>query len=458
MSVYIFLGPSLGIDDARGILDAVYLPPVSQGDVYRVARLQPKVIGIIDGNFESVPAVWHKEILWAMSRGINVFGSSSMGALRAAELADFGMVGVGEIFTAYRNGLIDDDDEVAVVHGPAEFGFAPLSEAMVNIRFSLDAAQEKNIVSAATKTALEKIAKAMFYPERNYPRIFAEAAKHSLPEDELTRLREWLVSNNINQKRIDALELLRQLKAGVEKGFVKKVVNYVFRHTIYWDDVVATAGSIHVDELGHREMVSTRALLEEVRLDAKRNREILTNATLWTLALRENRTVAPTQPLDTQDAVDRYRAINGLRDEQTFQRWLDLNHLTLSQLEDLLVQERIVERTIKQKRIEVLDRLPDGLKLDRSYERYAGRARHKTTVLSAHGLDRPSLNGARINASQLAAWYFAQAEENRPADMVSYVAQVGFTSIDDWQNAVLREWHYQRLICVIEPATNQEQL
>src|SRR6185295_18286818 len=115
-------------------LAAIYLPPVSQGDVYRLARLGPRAIGIIDGYFDRVPAVWHKEILWALARGIHVFGSASMGALRAAELAAFGMLGVGEIFEAFRDGVLDDDAEVAVAHGQAESGYRATSEAMVNVR------------------------------------------------------------------------------------------------------------------------------------------------------------------------------------------------------------------------------------------------------------------------------------------------------------------------------------
>src|SRR5947209_16461006 len=123
MSVYVFTGPTLSAEEARTVLDAVYLPPVSQGDVYRVSFRRPTAIGIIDGYFERIPAVWHKEILWAMSHGIHVFGSASMGALRAAELEAFGMEGVGAIFEAYRDGRLEDDDEVAVVHGPADVGY-----------------------------------------------------------------------------------------------------------------------------------------------------------------------------------------------------------------------------------------------------------------------------------------------------------------------------------------------
>ncbi|MGH9643732.1 MAG: TfuA-like protein, partial [Terriglobales bacterium] len=70
MSVYVFVGPTLPSDQARAELDAIYLPPASEGDVYRVACRKPQAIGIIDGYFECVPAVWHKEILWSMAQGI----------------------------------------------------------------------------------------------------------------------------------------------------------------------------------------------------------------------------------------------------------------------------------------------------------------------------------------------------------------------------------------------------
>ena len=85
MNCIVFTGPTISPAEARAELDALYLPPVAQGDVYRAALRRPKAIGIIDGYFERVPAVWHKEILWAMAKGIHVLGSASMGALRAAD-------------------------------------------------------------------------------------------------------------------------------------------------------------------------------------------------------------------------------------------------------------------------------------------------------------------------------------------------------------------------------------
>jgi hypothetical protein len=132
--VYVFLGPTLPLREARRHLKAEYLPPVAQGDVLRLLDRQPAIIAIIDGYFEMVPSVVHKEILLALESGVHVLGASSMGALRAAELDAFGMKGVGQIYRWYASGRLEDDDEVAVVHGPAEHGYREMSDAMVNVR------------------------------------------------------------------------------------------------------------------------------------------------------------------------------------------------------------------------------------------------------------------------------------------------------------------------------------
>ena len=127
----------------------VYLPPIKQGDLLKALRdHQPSTVVIIDGYFEQVPSVWHKEILWALKQGVTVIGAASMGALRAAELQQFGMLGVGKIFEAYCSGrfspfdelLFEDDDEVAVVHGPPELDYIG-SLAMVDLRASLAGAE-----------------------------------------------------------------------------------------------------------------------------------------------------------------------------------------------------------------------------------------------------------------------------------------------------------------------------
>ena len=137
MSAIVFIGPTISEEEVKSVLDAECWPPAAQGDVFRAVQTQPRCLGIIDGYFDGVASVWHKEILWAISQGVEVIGASSMGALRAAELSKFGMTGVGQIFQSFRSGEIEDDDEVAVVHGPAELGFVPLSKTGAELLFEL---------------------------------------------------------------------------------------------------------------------------------------------------------------------------------------------------------------------------------------------------------------------------------------------------------------------------------
>jgi len=234
VTVYVFAGPTLTAEAVRAEIDAVHLPPAAGGDIYRAARDGPAAIGLIDGYFERMPSVWHKEILWAMSQGIHVFGAASMGALRAAELAAFGMEGVGAIFEAYRDGRLEDDDEVAVAHAGAEDGYRSLSEPMVNIRATLVAAEEAAVVSAATRGALEQIAKELFYPERSYPLVLQRAAVLGVAAGEIDAMRAWLPQGRVDQKRIDAIAMLRLMSGRLLEGLPRKQVRFTLEQTEYW--------------------------------------------------------------------------------------------------------------------------------------------------------------------------------------------------------------------------------
>jgi len=239
--IYVFTGPTLSADDASAELEALYLPPAAQGDVYRVALDRPRAIAIIDGYFETVPSVWHKEILWAMSRGIHVYGSASMGALRAAELHDFGMIGVGKIFEHYRDGILSDDDEVAVTVGGEETGFRQLSEAMVNIRATLAAAERAHVIRPRSRRRLEEAAKSFHYPNRTYPALLAAGRQLRVAHGELVRLRDWLPTGRVDQKQRDAYAMLRRIRADRRGRLRARArVAFVFEHTGYWDAVTQT--------------------------------------------------------------------------------------------------------------------------------------------------------------------------------------------------------------------------
>lgn len=210
----VFLGPTLRRAEAAEILDAVYLPPAEQGSVVRAVRTySPRAIVLIDGSFATAPAVRHKEILWALAKGIPVFGAASMGALRAAELAAVGMQGHGFIYRWYALTPMADDDEVAVAMCPPELGTAPLSEALINIRLTLRRAMRTGIVTAPERRALEAQARNMHFVDRSYARLLADARSTRIEESggALDRLTDWLPSGALDRKREDALGLLTKL-------------------------------------------------------------------------------------------------------------------------------------------------------------------------------------------------------------------------------------------------------
>ena len=235
MSIIVFTGPTLPPDAAKKILEADYRPPVSEGDVFRAVQDAPRAIGIIDGYFENVPSVWHKEILHAMSKGIWVFGSASMGALRAAELAAFGMIGVGATFEAFRDLILEDDDEVAVIHGPRELGYPALSEAMVNIRRTLSDAFAEGTISASLRQILESVAKELPYRRRSFQAILAIAANLDVDAGELARLESWLPSGRVDQKREDAVLMLKAMREHTKAKAGALEPSFHFEHTTLWE-------------------------------------------------------------------------------------------------------------------------------------------------------------------------------------------------------------------------------
>ena len=129
-----------------------------------------------------------------------------MGALRAAELDSFGMRGIGDVYRAYADGMLEDDDEVAVAHADAEHGFRALSDAMVDVRATLEAALAAGVIGAGTADSLVVCVKSTFYAER------ALVAALDRNNDEHERLRAWLPAGRVERKREDALELVRAIR------------------------------------------------------------------------------------------------------------------------------------------------------------------------------------------------------------------------------------------------------
>ena len=212
MSAVLFVGPSFPRLHALELPGVRVRPPAAQGDVLRALAEGARAIGLVDGVFGHEPAVWHKEILAALEAGVRVLGAASMGALRAAELHPFGMEGVGSIFGAYRDGILLADDEVAVLHGPAELGWPALSEPMVNLRATLARLARRGILAEEEAASAARTLAARFYPERTRAALEAVLADIVGPRRAET-VRQWARRLAVDVKRADAARLVRRLRA-----------------------------------------------------------------------------------------------------------------------------------------------------------------------------------------------------------------------------------------------------
>lgn len=422
-ALVVFLGPTLPAAEASLHTPANVLPPARLGDVYdAVTRQGARAIGLVDGLFNSVPAVWHKELLFALSRGVRVFGAASMGALRAAELHSFGMEGVGEVFAAYVRGELTDDDEVAVAHADMGGGYRPLSEALVNIRHGLRMAEVAGSISAASGSRLLAHAKATFYAERSWPALFRAAPGLGVSDDELAGLRALVARVRPNRKRDDAIALLRAMSAAGGESMPPHVPTFEFEATSFWESMTATMtrrdGSAPRDGA-----LALHALL------SPGGDELGRGALLLVLALAEGeRRGIEVDAAAMQAAAERIRRRLGLAGKMVMSTWLKDQELDLAGSQALLRAEAIVDALARAHAGEVRGLVT--LELQRRGE----LARVRAALAAARG---EGWSDAGLSREDLLRWYEREVRWLGP-DLPAALRALGVATLDELLTAVAR--------------------
>jgi len=146
-----------------------------------------------------------------LDRGVKVYGGGSMGALRAAELSDLGMIGIGRIYEEYASGRVNGDDEVVLAYDP--FSLRPLSEPLINLRLNLEAAAERGVIDGAAAERLISALKRTFYPKRTWDSLY-QFAKQELKKNDFEALSNFLKNEGMDYKQNDAILLLKAVKEG----------------------------------------------------------------------------------------------------------------------------------------------------------------------------------------------------------------------------------------------------
>jgi len=131
----IFAGPSLTPAAVQLINEKGYalLPPIKRGDLLALLDngFRGRVV-IADGVFQQVLSVGHREIINAIA-SCEVYGVSSMGAIRAFELRNSGMRGFGKVYSLFFEFEDFMDDEVALLF-EATPPYRVMSEPLVHFR------------------------------------------------------------------------------------------------------------------------------------------------------------------------------------------------------------------------------------------------------------------------------------------------------------------------------------
>lgn len=213
--IHVFVGPTLPAARVAAICGGAQVhPPVVHGDLLRLDVRTGDVVVIVDGGYHHTASVRHKEILLLLASGIVVVGCSSMGALRAAELTPYGMVGNGVVFEMYRHGVIDADDEVAVAHGDGP-EYRRCSEPLVNVRHALAAARRTGVISMDEETAVTDYARSVSYTSRTWRAIALGLERDgSGLHQTVHRVRAFLDDNpdHADVKATDAIDTLTRIR------------------------------------------------------------------------------------------------------------------------------------------------------------------------------------------------------------------------------------------------------
>lgn len=169
---FLFAGPTLAVGKTTPVPDDIcVLRPAARGDIQSlVSRVAPSSLALADGYFHQALSVGHAELRDAIGRGWRVWGLSSLGAIRAYEMRDFGMLGYGAVYEMFCNSEDFRDDEVALLHA-SDPPYRPISEPLVHLRAALQYLQMHGIVTPQLARDAEVWLMSIWYGDRTLPAL-----------------------------------------------------------------------------------------------------------------------------------------------------------------------------------------------------------------------------------------------------------------------------------------------
>lgn len=431
----VFVGPSLDQANVAAFVDADVQGPAAKGDLARAVAQGSPAILLIDGVYERTPAVGHKEILWALEQGVAVYGASSMGALRAAELDTFGMIGVGSVYEQLRDASIVGDDEVAVAHLSAEYGYRAVSVALVDVTATLAAARRAGVIDAVGDDALLRASKVLFYAQRSWPTILDAARASGLGGDRVERFRAWLPSGQRSQKADDARAALSRLAADLERRTAHPSRQWRLARTEHWQQMEGRLGL----RFARGADLLHDSIADGLRIEGSYV-EVYQAAMVRVLASALARLTCKALP-NGPAAVALLRRHLDLDDDAALDRWVDDNHFDDVGLERFAVDQAALVWAHGSAGEDAERAIPDVLRLRGHLADLVSGAASVQRRLQDAGIEQLDLDVLGLTEAELWHWHFGH--EPVPEDLAAHARWLGFADVSAMRRAVTRNWYYE---------------
>lgn len=203
----VFAGISISHARVRNLLQADIRPPIRRGDLDQLCGVTTTVI-IIDGELDQNAVLLADEIERAITRGLDLRGTSSLGALRAAELRHRRMTGSGWVYRAFCTGWLTGTEEIAVLYNRQSF--CPLTMPLVTVRFWLKKFVRTRVITVSEAEVVMTAVKALRLTERTTQAVLMRLAESPIPEKMRDQMKE-ITGPYYDIKARDARHLLRTL-------------------------------------------------------------------------------------------------------------------------------------------------------------------------------------------------------------------------------------------------------
>lgn len=331
-NILVFLGPSLAVETGKNILSADYRPPAAHGDIMSaVVNDRPDAIVLIDGITLSGNAVWPKELLFALEKGVRLFGAAAHGALRAVEIQ--GMTGVGSVFEQFASGALEADDEIECRWRCQHHNYFRESLSLVNIRATLSGAVQDGHMTAEDAQMLLAAASRMYFPDRTIQNLVDAASRKSTVFAAATR---QVFQHHYRDIQARDTELMLdglasgRLLADAGKPIPEPAPKGLFFRMLYDND----------RKVRHEDVALPLYLLRnEVALSHPDAEDIFYSARLRRLGVEyAGRLGLKPDEKAMRSEAERFRQKRYLQDDVVFQAWLIENDLTEEDFWELMTQ------------------------------------------------------------------------------------------------------------------------